>query len=156
MFEYLRFILLKPHIGIWSGVFSDPESWNPKVLQIILWRSTADLPRWGSERVCSWNRRCDGADWYGIVGEFYHLFLLRLPRPAHVDVPDKSIFQVQLPSYNYAKSKFIQYGLMTADSTWTFLASSFVSGACVVSEADFSFNWPSLLSWHHRKFPYSV
>jgi len=38
---------------------------------------------------------------------------------------------VQLPSYNYAKSQFVQYGLMSADSTWTFLASSAVSGACV-------------------------
>ncbi|PVG03024.1 mitochondrial carrier [Serendipita vermifera] len=38
---------------------------------------------------------------------------------------------VQLPSYNWTKKQIAKYGLLPADSTWTFLASSAVSGACV-------------------------
>ncbi|KIM32446.1 hypothetical protein M408DRAFT_20740 [Serendipita vermifera MAFF 305830] len=38
---------------------------------------------------------------------------------------------VQLPSYNWTKNQIVQRGLLPADSTWTFLASSTVSGACV-------------------------
>ncbi|QRV83670.1 mitochondrial carrier protein [Ceratobasidium sp. AG-Ba] len=38
---------------------------------------------------------------------------------------------VQLPSYNWTKSMLVKNGLGSADSTWTFLASSTVSGACV-------------------------
>ncbi|KAF8595572.1 mitochondrial carrier [Ceratobasidium sp. AG-I] len=37
---------------------------------------------------------------------------------------------VQLPSYNWTKKTLVKQG-MNADSTWTFLASSTVSGACV-------------------------
>lgn len=39
---------------------------------------------------------------------------------------------VQLPSYNWTKSQIVNRGWLPADSTWTFLASSTVSGACVV------------------------
>jgi solute carrier family 25 protein 34/35 len=38
---------------------------------------------------------------------------------------------VQLPSYNFTKTQLVSRGILPADSTWTFLASSFVSGACV-------------------------
>ncbi|KZT43856.1 mitochondrial carrier [Sistotremastrum suecicum HHB10207 ss-3] len=38
---------------------------------------------------------------------------------------------VQLPSYNWTKGQIVGAGLLPADSTWTFLASSSVSGACV-------------------------
>jgi solute carrier family 25, member 34/35 len=40
---------------------------------------------------------------------------------------------VQLPSYNWTKTQIVKRGWLPADSTWTFLASSTVSGACVVS-----------------------
>ncbi|KDQ15627.1 hypothetical protein BOTBODRAFT_31517 [Botryobasidium botryosum FD-172 SS1] len=39
---------------------------------------------------------------------------------------------VQLPSYIFTKTKLVEYGIMKPDSTWTFLASSSVSGACVL------------------------
>jgi solute carrier family 25 protein 34/35 len=39
---------------------------------------------------------------------------------------------VQLPSYNWTKSNLVNYGILPADSHWTWLASSTVSGACVV------------------------
>jgi len=38
---------------------------------------------------------------------------------------------VQLPSYNWAKSQIVSHGLLPADSTLTFLASSTISGICV-------------------------
>ncbi|KAJ1301384.1 hypothetical protein OPQ81_008647 [Rhizoctonia solani] len=38
---------------------------------------------------------------------------------------------VQLPSYNWAKTTLVKNGIASADSTWTFLASSTVSGICV-------------------------
>lgn len=38
---------------------------------------------------------------------------------------------VQLPSYNWTKNQLVTRGILPADSTWTFLASSTVSGACV-------------------------
>lgn len=40
---------------------------------------------------------------------------------------------VQLPSYNWTKSNLVNYGILPADSHWTWLASSTVSGACVAS-----------------------
>ncbi|KAJ2914783.1 hypothetical protein MD484_g5649, partial [Candolleomyces efflorescens] len=39
---------------------------------------------------------------------------------------------VQLPSYNFTKRTLISNGILPEDSTWTFLASSSVSGACVL------------------------
>ena len=39
---------------------------------------------------------------------------------------------VQLPSYNYAKSKLVSNGLMSDSSYWTYLVSSSFSGICVV------------------------
>lgn len=39
---------------------------------------------------------------------------------------------VQLPSYNFTKGQLVKHGVLPADSTWTFLLSSTVSGACVV------------------------
>ncbi|KAB5590071.1 Mitochondrial oxaloacetate transport protein [Ceratobasidium theobromae] len=39
---------------------------------------------------------------------------------------------VQLPSYNWTKTMLVKHGIGSADSTWTFLASSMVSGICVV------------------------
>ncbi|KAJ6621063.1 oxaloacetate carrier [Mycena sp. CBHHK59/15] len=38
---------------------------------------------------------------------------------------------VQLPSYNLAKNFLVDRGILPANSTWTFLASSSVSGVCV-------------------------
>ncbi|CUA71333.1 Mitochondrial oxaloacetate transport protein [Schizosaccharomyces pombe 972h-] [Rhizoctonia solani] len=38
---------------------------------------------------------------------------------------------VQLPSYNWAKTTLVKHGIGSADSTWTFLASSTISGICV-------------------------
>jgi len=38
---------------------------------------------------------------------------------------------VQLPSYNFTKTQLVQHGILPADSTWTFLASSSMSGICV-------------------------
>ncbi|EPQ60455.1 mitochondrial carrier [Gloeophyllum trabeum ATCC 11539] len=38
---------------------------------------------------------------------------------------------VQLPTYNWTKNQIVKRGWLPADSTWTFLASSSVSGACV-------------------------
>jgi len=39
---------------------------------------------------------------------------------------------VQLPSYNFTKTKLVKYDILPANSTWTFLASSSVSGMCVL------------------------
>ncbi|KIY74043.1 mitochondrial carrier [Cylindrobasidium torrendii FP15055 ss-10] len=39
---------------------------------------------------------------------------------------------VQLPSYNFTKRQIVDNGILPANSTWTFLASSTVSGACVL------------------------
>jgi solute carrier family 25 protein 34/35 len=39
---------------------------------------------------------------------------------------------VQLPSYNLTKNFLVNRGILPANSTWTFLASSSVSGICVV------------------------
>ncbi|KAJ2935637.1 hypothetical protein H1R20_g1460, partial [Candolleomyces eurysporus] len=44
----------------------------------------------------------------------------------------KARMQVQLPSYNFTKRTLISNGILPEDSTWTFLASSSVSGACVL------------------------
>ncbi|KAH8835540.1 oxaloacetate carrier [Flagelloscypha sp. PMI_526] len=38
---------------------------------------------------------------------------------------------VQLPSYNFTKTQLVKRGILPENSTWTFLASSSVSGACV-------------------------
>ncbi|KAF5313189.1 hypothetical protein D9619_002625 [Psilocybe cf. subviscida] len=38
---------------------------------------------------------------------------------------------VQLPSYNFTKTQLVKYDILPADSTWTFLLSSTISGACV-------------------------
>ncbi|KAG7099662.1 hypothetical protein E1B28_001488 [Marasmius oreades] len=38
---------------------------------------------------------------------------------------------VQLPSYNFTKTQLAKHGILPEGSTWTFLASSTVSGACV-------------------------
>ncbi|KAJ3494342.1 hypothetical protein NLJ89_g10827 [Agrocybe chaxingu] len=38
---------------------------------------------------------------------------------------------VQLPSYNFTKNQLVKHDILPANSTWTFLASSSVSGACV-------------------------
>ncbi|KAH7881012.1 oxaloacetate carrier [Lentinula edodes] len=38
---------------------------------------------------------------------------------------------VQLPSYNFTKYQLVKRGILPDNSAWTFLASSFVSGACV-------------------------
>ncbi|CAE6378083.1 unnamed protein product [Rhizoctonia solani] len=38
---------------------------------------------------------------------------------------------VQLPSYNWTKTTLVKNGIASADSTWTFLTSSTVSGICV-------------------------
>jgi solute carrier family 25 protein 34/35 len=40
--------------------------------------------------------------------------------------------KVQVPSYVWTKTQLIQRGIMPADSFWTFLFSSSVSGFCVV------------------------
>ncbi|KAI0931543.1 hypothetical protein AcV5_004994 [Taiwanofungus camphoratus] len=40
---------------------------------------------------------------------------------------------VQLPTYNWTKNQLIQRGILPADSIWTFLASSSVSGMCVLA-----------------------
>ncbi|KAK0233586.1 mitochondrial carrier domain-containing protein [Armillaria fumosa] len=38
---------------------------------------------------------------------------------------------VQLPSYNFTKNQLVKHGILPDNSTWTFLASSTVSGMCV-------------------------
>ncbi|PBL00630.1 mitochondrial carrier [Armillaria gallica] len=38
---------------------------------------------------------------------------------------------VQLPSYNFTKNQLVKHGILPGNSTWTFLASSTVSGMCV-------------------------
>ncbi|KAJ3895174.1 mitochondrial carrier domain-containing protein [Lentinula edodes] len=38
---------------------------------------------------------------------------------------------VQLPSYNFTKNQLVKRGILPDNNAWTFLASSFVSGACV-------------------------
>ncbi|KAF9479443.1 oxaloacetate carrier [Pholiota conissans] len=38
---------------------------------------------------------------------------------------------VQLPSYNFTKGQLVKHDILPANSTWTFLVSSTVSGACV-------------------------
>ncbi|KXN88851.1 Mitochondrial oxaloacetate transport protein [Leucoagaricus sp. SymC.cos] len=40
---------------------------------------------------------------------------------------------VQLPSYNFTKNQLVKHGILAADSPWTFLLSSTVSGACVLA-----------------------
>jgi len=39
---------------------------------------------------------------------------------------------VQLPTYNWTKNQLTKRGILPADSIWTFLASSSVSGMCVL------------------------
>lgn len=39
---------------------------------------------------------------------------------------------VQLPTYNWTKNQLVRQGILPGDSVWTFLASSSVSGICVV------------------------
>lgn len=39
---------------------------------------------------------------------------------------------VQLPSYNWTKTQIVSRGILPADSTLAFLASSTISGICVV------------------------
>lgn len=39
---------------------------------------------------------------------------------------------VQLPTYNWTKNQLVTRGILPADSIWTYLASSSVSGVCVV------------------------
>ncbi len=41
--------------------------------------------------------------------------------------------QAQVPTYVWAKRQFIERGILPADSFWTFLASSSVSGLVAVS-----------------------
>jgi len=64
---------------------------------------------------------------------------------------------VQLPSYNWTKKMLVQHG-MHADSTWTFLASSTASGACVclvMQPADTAttrmYNQPTVMGPHGRR-----
>ncbi|RDB28778.1 Mitochondrial oxaloacetate transport protein [Hypsizygus marmoreus] len=38
---------------------------------------------------------------------------------------------VQLPSYHFAKTQLVKHDILPANSAWTFLASSSISGACV-------------------------
>jgi len=45
------------------------------------------------------------------------------------------LFKVQLPTYNWTKSQLVSRNILPADSIWTYLASSSVSGVCVVSSA---------------------
>lgn len=45
------------------------------------------------------------------------------------------LFKVQLPTYNWTKSQLVSRNILPADSIWTYLASSSVSGVCVVSGA---------------------
>jgi solute carrier family 25 protein 34/35 len=40
---------------------------------------------------------------------------------------------VQLPTYNWTKNQLVSRGILPAGSIWTYLASSSVSGVCVVS-----------------------
>lgn len=59
---------------------------------------------------------------------------------------------MQLPSYNYAKSKLVSSGLMSDSSYWTYLVSSSFSGICVVSLACEKFNLYRLQvadSWYY-------
>lgn len=42
------------------------------------------------------------------------------------------ITQVQLPSYNWTKNQIVSNGWLPANSIWTYLASSSVSGICVL------------------------
>jgi solute carrier family 25 protein 34/35 len=39
---------------------------------------------------------------------------------------------VQLPTYNWTKNQLVRRGILPGDSVWSFLASSTVSGICVV------------------------
>lgn len=39
---------------------------------------------------------------------------------------------VQLPTYNWTKNQLVSRGILPGDSVWTFLASSSMSGVCVV------------------------
>lgn len=39
---------------------------------------------------------------------------------------------VQLPTYNWTKNQLVGHAILPGDSVWTFLASSSVSGVCVV------------------------
>jgi len=40
---------------------------------------------------------------------------------------------VQLPTYNWTKNQLVSRGILPADSIWTYLASSSVSGVCVLA-----------------------
>ena len=51
---------------------------------------------------------------------------------------------VQLPSYNWTKTQIVSRGILPADSMLTFLASSTLSGICVVCPA-FLLSNPTLL-----------
>jgi solute carrier family 25 protein 34/35 len=46
---------------------------------------------------------------------------------------NKTFLKVQLPTYHWTKSQLVSKNILPADSIWTFLASSSVSGVCVVS-----------------------
>jgi len=39
---------------------------------------------------------------------------------------------VQLPTYNFAKNQLVNHGILPANSIWTYLASSSISGVCVL------------------------
>ena len=49
-----------------------------------------------------------------------------------LELPFIARLQVQLPTYNWTKNHLVNAGLTDAGSIWTFLASSSVSGVCVV------------------------
>ncbi len=48
-------------------------------------------------------------------------------------VTNKLVLKVQLPTYNWTKNQLVSRSILPADSIWTYLASSSVSGVCVVS-----------------------
>lgn len=106
-------------------------------------RYTAPLPQWFSctfnylqswrlPRLGSWHWCCHLTDSHGLLCMYQNHHFCNLPfskRALWRDV------QVQLPSYNFTKSQLAKHQILPADSTWTFLASSSVSGLCVVSAA---------------------
>jgi solute carrier family 25 protein 34/35 len=49
-----------------------------------------------------------------------------------------TLSQVQLPSYNFTKDQLVKNGFLPANSIWTYLASSSVSGVCVVIITSFA------------------
>lgn len=57
---------------------------------------------------------------------------------------------MQLPTYNWTKNHLVKAGIANANSVWAFLASSSVSGICVVCAFSISMQYFSLNKYDYQ------